>query len=77
MSLRLAATTIFGKHMIHKFGLAPQMSVVNRALSHYPINDNIFGLDEDKQRLRETCFNFFQKELAPFAKDIDKTDDFP
>lgn len=46
-------------------------------LSHYPVNDAIYGLDEDKQKLRETAFNFYQKELAPFAKDIDKNDNYP
>lgn len=46
-------------------------------LSHYPVNDAIYGLDEDKQKLRETAFNFYQKELAPYAKDIDKNDNFP
>lgn len=48
-----------------------------RFLSHYPVNDNIYGLNEEKRKLRETAFNFFQKELAPFAKEIDKNDHFP
>uniref|UniRef100_A0A1A9WTG9 Isovaleryl-CoA dehydrogenase, mitochondrial n=1 Tax=Glossina brevipalpis TaxID=37001 RepID=A0A1A9WTG9_9MUSC len=46
-------------------------------LSYYPVNDNIYGLNEDKRKLRETAFNFFQKELAPYAKEIDKNDHFP
>jgi len=36
----------------------------------------MFGLDEDRQKLREVAFNFFQKELAPLAKEIDKLDNF-
>lgn len=56
---------------------AAPAGMMSRGLAHYPINDSIYGLDEDKQKLRETAFNFFQKELAPFAKDIDKTDNFP
>ncbi|XP_037939094.1 isovaleryl-CoA dehydrogenase, mitochondrial [Teleopsis dalmanni] len=47
-----------------------------RALSHYPINDRLYGLSEEQLKLRETAFNFFQKELAPFAKEIDKNDNF-
>lgn len=76
MSLRLAAKA-FGQHLSRKFVVGPQSVIASRFLSHYPINDQIYGLDEDKQKLRETAFNFFQKELAPFAKDIDKNDDFP
>ncbi|XP_037807204.1 isovaleryl-CoA dehydrogenase, mitochondrial [Lucilia sericata] len=76
MSLRLAAKSL-GNHLTRKLIVAPQSAVASRCMSHYPINDQIFGLDEEKQKLRETAFNFFQKELAPFAKDIDKNDDFP
>lgn len=47
-----------------------------RTLAHYPVNDAMFGLDEDRQKLREVAFNFFQKELAPLAKEIDKLDNF-
>ncbi|ALC43460.1 CG6638 [Drosophila busckii] len=47
-----------------------------RTLAHYPVNDVMFGLDEEGQKLRETAFNFFQKELAPHAKEIDKLDNF-
>lgn len=36
----------------------------------------MFGLNEEQQKLRETAFNFFQKELAPYAKEIDKQDSF-
>lgn len=72
MALRLAARSLA------KLARGqPQTAVLSRSLTHYPVNDQIFGLDEEKQKLRETAFNFFQKELAPFAKDIDKNDDFP
>lgn len=47
-----------------------------RTLTHYPINDAMFGLNEEQQKLREIAFNFFQKELAPYAKEIDKLDSF-
>lgn len=59
---------------LRAIGSSPTSS---RCMSHYPINEHIYGLDEDNRKLRETAFNFFQKELAPFAKDIDKSDDFP
>jgi len=35
------------------------------------------GLTEEQVQLRETVFNFCQKELAPHAEAIDKADDFP
>lgn len=57
------------------FRLAPG-AAWSRTLAHFPINDAIYGLDEDRQKLREVAFNFFQKELAPFAKEIDKADNF-
>lgn len=38
----------------------------------YPINDDVFGLNEDQKQLRESVFNFCQTELAPYATDIDK-----
>ncbi|XP_069705486.1 isovaleryl-CoA dehydrogenase, mitochondrial-like isoform X1 [Periplaneta americana] len=48
-----------------------------RCLSHYPIDDNISGLSEEQQQLRQTIFNFAQKELAPKAYEIDKKNEFP
>jgi isovaleryl-CoA dehydrogenase len=48
-----------------------------RTLTHYPIDDTVFGLTDDQRQLRETVFNFCQKELAPHADDIDKNNNFP
>ncbi|XP_039247956.1 isovaleryl-CoA dehydrogenase, mitochondrial-like [Styela clava] len=48
--------------------------------SHYstlPIDDEIYGLTEDQCQLRQTMTKFFQEELAPYADDIDKNNDFP
>lgn len=42
----------------------------------YPINDDIFGLSDEQKHLRETVFNFVQKELAPKAQKIDFDNDF-
>ncbi|KAG8225663.1 hypothetical protein J437_LFUL006687, partial [Ladona fulva] len=51
--------------------------VQSRAMSqHYPINEDIFGLTPDQQQLRQTVFNFAQKELAPYANEIDKKNGF-
>lgn len=72
MALRLAARSLA---KLAKGQAQP--AILSRGLAYYPVNDQIFGLDEEKQKLRETAFNFFQKELAPFAKEIDKNDDFP
>ncbi|CAF3871546.1 unnamed protein product [Rotaria magnacalcarata] len=43
---------------------------------YYPINDDIYGLTDDQKQLRETVFNFAQKELAPHANAIDRGDSF-
>ncbi|XP_011498681.1 PREDICTED: isovaleryl-CoA dehydrogenase, mitochondrial [Ceratosolen solmsi marchali] len=49
----------------------------SRALSrYYAIDENIFGLSEQQQELRNLVFNFAQKELAPKAADIDKNNYF-
>ena len=45
-------------------------------MSHYPVDDALMGLTEEQSRLRETVFKFCQKELAPHAQRIDKTDEF-
>ena len=47
-----------------------------RTLTHYPIDDNVSGLDDDRRQLRETVFNFCQKELAPQADIIDRSNNF-
>ncbi|XP_036216812.1 isovaleryl-CoA dehydrogenase, mitochondrial [Bactrocera oleae] len=47
-----------------------------RGAAHYPVNDKFYGLNEEQQKLREIAFNFFQKELAPYAKAIDQNDNF-
>ena len=48
-----------------------------RSMTHYPIDDIVNGLTEDQKQLRESLFNFCQKELAPHADKIDKDNDFP
>ncbi|KPJ10212.1 Isovaleryl-CoA dehydrogenase, mitochondrial [Papilio machaon] len=47
-----------------------------RCMSHYPIDEHIFGLSSEQQQLRQLIFDFAQKELAPKAADIDKTNNF-
>ena len=49
----------------------------SRTFTHYPIDNELYGLTPDQIQLRETAFNFFQKEIAPIADKIDKDDDFP
>jgi len=44
----------------------------SRFQSFYPINDDLFGLTSDEKQLRETAFNFAQKEIAPLADRLDK-----
>ncbi|XP_071446978.1 isovaleryl-CoA dehydrogenase, mitochondrial [Hetaerina americana] len=49
---------------------------VRFASQYYPINEEIFALTPEQQQLRQTVFNFAQKELAPFAGEIDKKNGF-
>ncbi|XP_012216069.1 isovaleryl-CoA dehydrogenase, mitochondrial [Linepithema humile] len=43
---------------------------------YYKIDDNIYGLNGEQRELRSLVFNFAQKELAPKAAEIDKTNNF-
>ncbi|KAG5900011.1 hypothetical protein JTB14_009097 [Gonioctena quinquepunctata] len=48
-----------------------------RAISQlYPVDDHIFGLNDEQIQLRNTILNFAQRELAPIANEIDKKDKF-
>uniref|UniRef100_A0A0A9WS65 Isovaleryl-CoA dehydrogenase, mitochondrial n=1 Tax=Lygus hesperus TaxID=30085 RepID=A0A0A9WS65_LYGHE len=57
---------------------APVMrKCMRRAMSrYYPIDDVINGLTPEEQQMRQSIFNFVQKELAPKADVIDKEDNF-
>ncbi|XP_031560678.1 isovaleryl-CoA dehydrogenase, mitochondrial-like [Actinia tenebrosa] len=46
-----------------------------RFLSTAP-DDYVFGLNDHQRQLREAAYNFFQKELAPYADQIDKENTF-
>jgi len=48
-----------------------------RELSYVPVDDIVSGLTDDQIQLRETARNFCDKELAPYASDIDQNNDFP
>ncbi|XP_045515735.1 isovaleryl-CoA dehydrogenase, mitochondrial [Pieris brassicae] len=47
-----------------------------RCMSHYPIDEHIFGLSDEQKQLRQVVFDFAQKELAPQAAEIDKENNF-
>nr|XP_032511442.1 isovaleryl-CoA dehydrogenase, mitochondrial [Danaus plexippus plexippus] len=47
-----------------------------RNASHYPIDENIFGLSSEQKQLRQMVFDFAQKELAPKAGEIDRENNF-
>jgi len=49
----------------------PQM-ITSRSQSFYPVNDDLYGLTSDEKQMRETAFNFAQKEIAPLADRLDK-----
>ncbi|BFZ17213.1 hypothetical protein BsWGS_20252 [Bradybaena similaris] len=47
-----------------------------RGNSYFRINDSLYNLTQEQKQLRETVFQFSQKELAPKAAEIDKTNEF-
>ena len=48
-----------------------------RHLSHVPVDDALFGLDDEEKELRQTARKFFETELGDLAYQIDKDDHFP
>nr|CAD2123807.1 unnamed protein product [Meloidogyne enterolobii] len=52
--------------------LTKNQKCCSRLMSYYPVNDQVFGLNEEQRQLRETVSKISQKELAPFASEIDK-----
>jgi isovaleryl-CoA dehydrogenase len=48
-----------------------------KQFSTYPINDDLYQLTDEQKQLRKTVFDLAQKELAPHAGEIDKTNTFP
>jgi len=51
-------------------------TVPKRCSSFFPIDDSLYDLSDDQKQLRESIFQFCQKELAPKADEIDKTNSF-
>uniref|UniRef100_A0A0B7AWP4 Isovaleryl-CoA dehydrogenase, mitochondrial n=1 Tax=Arion vulgaris TaxID=1028688 RepID=A0A0B7AWP4_9EUPU len=47
-----------------------------RTNSYFPIDDSLYNLTQEQKQLRESVFQFAQKNLAPKAAEIDKTNDF-
>ncbi|XP_038210701.1 isovaleryl-CoA dehydrogenase, mitochondrial [Zerene cesonia] len=66
MSLRLCVRKL----------LAKNAKTNVRCMSYYPIDEHIFGLSSEQQQLRQSVFDFAQKELAPKAAEIDKENNF-
>ncbi|CAG2248761.1 IVD [Mytilus edulis] len=48
----------------------------SKCCSYYPVNDSLFGLTEEQKQLRQSVFQFCQKELAPKAQEIDHNNEF-
>ncbi|GAB1611070.1 isovaleryl-CoA dehydrogenase, mitochondrial-like [Argonauta hians] len=75
MALRCVSSS-FGRTLTKCWPRVPQL-VPLRMSSHFPIDDSLFGLSDEQRQLRESVFQFVQKELAPRAQDIDKNNNFP
>lgn len=68
MAVRLGRVTSILRKCTSKTG--------TRCMSHYPIDEHVFGLSSEQQQLRQSVFDFAQKELAPKAQQIDKDNNF-
>uniref|UniRef100_A0A914XJ88 Isovaleryl-CoA dehydrogenase, mitochondrial n=1 Tax=Plectus sambesii TaxID=2011161 RepID=A0A914XJ88_9BILA len=44
--------------------------------STYPVDDDLFQLTDEQKQFRQSVFQFAQKELAPYAQEIDQTNNF-
>lgn len=69
----------FGRRILRKVVTFSKCRARNqqiRCCSYYPVNDSLFGLTEEQKQLRQTVFQFCQKELAPKAQEIDHTNEF-
>ena len=51
--------------------------LVRTLTDFYPIHDDVYGLTDEQKQLRQTVFQFVQKELAPQAAQIDRDDSYP
>ena len=65
-----------GSLLTSKWSVLLSRPASSNLMDHYPVDDRLFGLTEDQQQLRSTVFSFMQKELAPKAAEIDRTDTF-
>lgn len=78
--------TVFGRRISSILGLAnvgrlrsggALSPATRRGLGDfYPIADDLFGLTDEQKQLRKTVFQFAQKEIAPKAAEIDRTNEF-
>ncbi|XP_074647381.1 isovaleryl-CoA dehydrogenase, mitochondrial-like isoform X1 [Tubulanus polymorphus] len=68
---------LFGNARLIQSCQSVSPGTVRHNSQYYPVNDDLFGLTAEQKQLRETVFNFAQKELAPKAQKIDAEDSFP
>merc|ERR1719507_1450726 len=64
-----------------KKGLAPlrraEQVIFSRHLGINPVDDELYGLDDEEKQLRRTMFDFCQKEIDPIAQQIDRENKMP
>ncbi|XP_025109278.1 isovaleryl-CoA dehydrogenase, mitochondrial-like [Pomacea canaliculata] len=69
-------TSRLGRACCHFLRRKDISGLQKRLSSFFPINDNLFSLTDEQKQLRESVFQFTQKELAPKAAQIDKENNF-
>lgn len=65
LSIRSVLPCLAQKSHIH-------LSHSAKSTQFYPIDDDLYQLNDEQKQLRQTVFNFAQKEIAPKAKEIDQ-----
>ena len=62
--------------LVQNFSKASIKFCARQSSQYYKIDENIYGLNDQQKELRQLVFNFAQKELAPKANEIDRTNNF-
>jgi len=72
MAFQHKALTCFRRINYNLFGSVTRNFSVSCKHHVAGIDDDLYGLTEDQKELRQTVYDFCQKELTPFADQIDK-----
>ncbi|TPX64915.1 hypothetical protein SpCBS45565_g05556 [Spizellomyces sp. 'palustris'] len=74
----IARTASVARTQLRAINARPALGLLHkRSIAYDSYNSNVAGLSEELTELRQSVHDFAQKELAPRADQIDKTNNFP